>query len=401
MTDADAIDAHAPPKGIGLLQAGEQTLKTAIIHYWIVAERGGEKVLRALCDLFPDAVIFTHVADYDLAARLYPGHEIRTTFISRLPFSKKHYQSYLPLMPMALEELDLSEFDLVLSSESGPAKGVIAPPSAPHICYCHSPMRYIWDHYHLYRRNAGFLARCAFPLIAHPMRQWDVSTAARVDHFIANSKFVASRIKKYYRRSADVVYPPVDVEKYQGGSVAKNDRWRDAYLWIGQLTAYKNPMVALEAANRLKRKLIVIGDGEMAPALRAQAGETIEFLGRADDETVRRAYASCRAMVFPGEEDFGMTPIEAMAAGTPVVALNRGGATETVIDLQTGVLYDDDSTDGLAAALNKFESIEEKFDPAVIQKHANKFGADAFKNQMIQLLNSYGISINTASSAHR
>ena len=181
-----AAIASAMPANLGELLSGGGTLRTAIIHYWIVAERGGEKVVRALCDLFPDAVIFTHVADRDLVARLYPGHEIRTTFISRLPFAQKQYQRYLPLMPLALEELDLSEFDLVLSSESGPAKGVIAAPAATHVCYCHSPMRYIWDHYHLYRRNAGLFARYVFPFIAHRMRQWDVSTAARVDHFVAN-----------------------------------------------------------------------------------------------------------------------------------------------------------------------------------------------------------------------
>lgn len=368
------------------------TLRTAIIHYWIIAERGGEKVVRALCDLFPDAVIFTHVADRDLVARLYPGHEIRTTFISRLPFAQKQYQRYLPLMPLALEELDLSEFDLVLSSESGPAKGVIAPPTATHICYCHSPMRYIWDHYHLYRRNAGIVARYAFPIIAHRMRQWDVTTAARVDHFVANSGFVASRIQKYYRRTADVAYPPVDVEQFQRTPARIDAAWRDAYLWVGQLTAYKNPAIAIDAANALGVKLIVIGDGDMAPALKARAKDNIHFLGRADDETVRRAYASCRALVFPGEEDFGMTPIEAMAAGTPVIALNRGGATETVVAEKTGVLYDDDSVDGLTAAVRQFESMEKAFDRDAISHHAEKFNVAAFKKRMLELFQRYGIA---------
>ncbi len=367
-------------------------MRTAIIHYWIVAERGGEKVVRALCDLFPDAVIFTHVADRDLAARLYPGHEIRTTFISRLPFAQKRYQSYLPLMPLALEELDLSEFDLILSSESGPAKGIIPPPAATHICYCHSPMRYIWDHYHIYRRNAGAIARLAFPFIAHRLRRWDVTAAARVDHFVANSKFVASRIEKYYRRSAEVAYPPVDIERFQGGAGEVDDAWRDAYLWVGQLTAYKNPTLAIDAANALGKKLIVIGDGDLAPALRARAGDTIRFLGRADDETVRRAYASCRALIFPGEEDFGMTPIEAMAAGAPVIALNRGGATETVVADKTGILYDDDSVDGLSAAMTQFETVEKTFDADVIRQHAKKFGIEAFRERMLSLLQRYGVA---------
>lgn len=367
-------------------------LRTAIIHYWIVAERGGEKVVRALCDLFPDAVIFTHVADRDLVARLYPGHEIRTTFIARLPFAKRHYQRYLPLMPLALEELDLSEFDLVLSSESGPAKGVIASPTARHICYCHSPMRYIWDHYHLYRKNAGIFARYAFPFIAHRMRQWDVTTAARVDHFIANSGFVASRIQKYYRRTADVAYPPVDTTQFKRGPDRIDEAWRGAYLWVGQLTAYKKPAIAIDAANALGAKLIVIGDGEMGPALRARAKDNIVFLGRADDETVRRAYASCRALLFPGEEDFGMTPIEAMASGTPVIALNRGGAAETVVAEKTGVLYDEDCVEGLKAAIRKFESIETSFDPDAILHHAESFNVAAFKKRMCNLLERYGVA---------
>ena len=365
-------------------------MRTAIIHYWIVAERGGEKVLRALCDLFPDAVIFTHVADRDLAARLYPGHEIRTTFIDRLPFSKKRYQSYLPFMPLALEELDLSGFDLVISSESGPAKGVIAPPTATHVCYCHSPMRYVWDHYHLYRANAGFLARLAFPFLAHRLRQWDVTAAARVDHFIANSAFVASRIKKYYRRDADVVHPPIDTARYQAAAPVR-EGWRDAYLWVGQLTAYKNPMAAIEAVKRANRKLVVIGDGELGASVRAEAGDMVEFLGRADDNMVNEAYASCRALLFPGEEDFGMTPVEAMASGTPVIALNKGGAAETVIDGKTGVLYNDNSVDGLGAAIERFESIEKEFDAAFIRQHAAGFGAESFKEKIRRLFEGYGI----------
>lgn len=370
-------------------------MRTAIIHYWLVAERGGEKVLRALCDLFPNAVIFTHVADRELAARLFPGHEIRTTFIDRLPFARKHYQSYLPFMPMALEELDLSEFDLVISSESGLAKGVIAPPTAKHVCYCHSPMRYIWDHYRIYHANAGFLARKAFPFIAHRLRQWDVTAAARVDHFIANSAFVASRIEKYYRREADVLHPPVAIDRYAGASPAIHEDWRDAYLWVGQLTAYKNPMVAVEASKKAGRKLVMIGDGEMADRVRETAGDTVEYLGRADDSVVDQAFASCRALVFPGEEDFGITPVEAMASGTPVIALNKGGAAETVRHNETGFLYDDNSADGLAGAIAAFETNEKEFDPDRLRQHAAGFGVEAFKEKLCGLLERYGVPIKS------
>lgn len=374
-------------------------LRTAIIHYWIVAERGGEKVVQALCELFPDAVIFTHVADRELAARLYPGHEIRTTFISRLPFARSRYQSYLPFMPLALEELDLSEFDLVLSSESGPAKGVIAPPTSTHICYCHSPMRYIWDHYHLYRANAGLFGRLAFPFFAHRLRQWDVTAAARVDEFVANSSFVASRIQKYYRRPARVVHPPVEIERFSAGPEVKDDTFRDAYLWVGQLTAYKKPEAAVRMANRLKKRLILIGDGEAAPQLKAEAGDTVSFLGRVDDETLRRAYTSARALLFPGEEDFGMIPVEAMAAGLPVIALNRGGAMETIAHMQTGLLYDDDADASLDAAVERFEALGDHFDAAAIRQHAKKFGKTRFQQAMIEIFQQHGFDIMQKAAA--
>ncbi len=371
-------------------------MRTAIIHYWIVAERGGEKVLRALCDLFPDAVIFTHVVDRDLASKLYPGHEIRTTFINRLPLSRTKYQSYLPLMPLALEEIDLSGFDLIISSESGPAKGVVAPPGATHVCYCHSPMRYIWDHYHLYRKSAGLLARMVMPFVAHRLRQWDVTSAARVDHFIANSGFVASRIKKYYRRDARVIHPPVDVGRIMSSEAPRNDRFEGAYLWVGQLTVYKDPQAAIAAAQRLNRKLVVIGDGDQAPALRAHQHENIQFLGRVDDATLMAAYASCRALLFPGEEDFGMTPVEAMAAGTPVIALNRGGARETVVHKKTGLLYDNDTQDALADAIVAFEAIESNFDPDDIRKHAKQFSYGAFKNNLTNFFRQVGVEITSS-----
>ena len=368
-------------------------LRTAIIHYWIVAERGGEKVVQALCEMFPDAVIFTHVADKELAARLYPGHEIRTTFINRLPFSRSKYQSYLPLMPLALEELDLSGFDLIFSSESGPAKGIIPPPGATHICYCHSPMRYIWDHYHLYRKNAGFIARVLLPFLAHRLRQWDVTAAARTDEFVANSAFVASRIRKYYRRDARVVHPPVDVERFASRPAVPDPRFQDAYLWVGQLTAYKKPEFAVQMANHLKRKLIIIGDGEETARLKSMAGDTVTFLGRADDELLHTAYASSRALIFPGEEDFGMIPVEAMASGLPVIALNRGGAMETVVHEKTGYLYDDDSPAGLEEAVACFETMGEKFDRGVTQEHAQQFGKAAFKQSMSKIVSAHGFDV--------
>ncbi len=377
---------------------GGKSLRTAIVHYWLVSERGGEKVVRALCDLFPDAVLFAHVADKSLTDRLFRGHEVRTSFISKLPFAERAYKAYLPLMPLALEEIDLSEFDLVISSESGPAKGVIPSPGALHICYCHSPMRYLWDQRHLYRSQANALTRFAMPFLAHYMRQWDVSAAARVDAFAANSGFVASRIRKYYRRESDVIHPPVDIERFQNAGPQKEE-WRDAYLWVGQITAYKNPLAAVEAANKLRRKLIVIGDGELRDQMKARAGDTVTFLGRASDETVLQAYASCRALVFPGEEDFGITPVEAMAAGAPVIALNQGGARETVIDGATGVLYEGTTGDDLSRAMLRFEEAESGFCKDEIRAHAESFSLASFRRAMSAFLRRHGVTLANEGAA--
>ena len=357
-------------------------MRVAIIHYWLVADRGGEKVVRALCDMFPGAVIFTHVADPAIVEKLFPDHEVRTTLISRLPFSRKFYKHYLPLMPLALEQLDLSGFDLVISSESGPAKGVVPSPHAAHICYCHSPMRYIWDQYHLYLEDAGVATKLAMPPLMHGLRTWDVTAAARVDRFVANSRFVASRIQRYYRRDAAVIHPPCDVDAFAGlRARPANPEFAGAYLYVGQLTKYKRPDLAIDACAQLGRRLIVIGDGELSASLRATAGPSVRFLGRASAAELADAYRSCTALLFPGEEDFGIVPVEAMAAGMPVVALNRGGASETVRHAITGVLYDAPTRDGLIAAIETLEGLRETLDPAVIAQHAAKFSTETFKAQ--------------------
>ncbi|WP_371808669.1 glycosyltransferase [Ruegeria sp. HKCCD7221] len=237
-------------------------MKVAIVHYWLVGMRGGEKVLEAFLDMYPDAVIITHVYDPEKVSAKVRQHEVRETFIGRLPGAKKHYQKYLPFMPMALELMDMQEFDLILSSESGPAKGIIPRPDATHISYCHSPMRYIWDHYHVYRAQAGRVARLAMPIMAHKLRVWDVSTAARVDQFIANSSFIRQRIGKYYRRDADVIFPPVDTEEFQ-----ISNEVGEHYLLAGEMVSYKRADLAIDAFNQSGRKLVVVGDGEMRETL--------------------------------------------------------------------------------------------------------------------------------------
>jgi len=369
-------------------------MRVALVHYWLKTERGGEKVLRALCDLFPKAVIFTHVANDAFAAAYFAGHEIRQTFISKLPFSQRRPEKYLPLMPLALEELNVQDFDLVISSESGPAKGVIPRPDAHHICYCHTPMRYIWNMYDVYKRRANFATRLVMPFFAHRLRQWDISAAARVDSFIANSGAVAARINKYYRREAEVIYPPVDVEKFtipSFGADGDDCPYSGAYLWVGELVSYKRPDIAVEAFTKMRRKLIVVGNGPEKKKLMRGAGDAISFLDRVSTDELRRAYGACKALVFPGEEDFGIVPVEAMATGTPVIAYGRGGAAETVEHNRTGILYERPDAEGLMEAVDQFERIEKHFEPDILRAHASSFSRGAFKASFASMLRRKGL----------
>lgn len=352
-------------------------MKTAIIHYWLVGMRGGERVLELLCDLYPDADIFTHVLNPTAISDRLKAHRITTTFINRLPGASKNYTRYLPLMPLALEELDLSAYDLVISSESGPAKGVITRPDATHVCYCHTPMRYLWDQSHHYRAEAGPLTRVAMSLFFHRLRQWDVTSAARVDRFVANSRFVRERIRKYYRRDADVVPPPVDLDSFSLST--ETDGY---YLFVGELVPYKRAEVAIRACAAMGRPLIVVGDGPEFRRLKSISGSKTRFLGRVDTPTLRRSYARCRALLYPGVEDFGIIPLEAMASGKPVIALGRGGAVDTVVDGKTGVLFEGESPEALATAIECFEEAEHTFDPAVARARAEMFSIESFQTGM-------------------
>lgn len=351
--------------------------RVAIIHYWLVGMRGGEKVVEALCRMFPQADIFTHVADPARLSDTLRRHRIVETRIGRLPMARRLYQKYLPLMPRALEELDLTGYDIVISSESGPAKGVITPPDAVHLCYCHSPMRYLWDQYHVYRDGAGLLTRALMPPLAHRLRQWDVTSAARVDGFVANSRHVAARIKRYWRREARVVHPPVFVQDF--APVPEADRG-DFYLWAGELAPYKRPDLAVDAFRELDRPLVVIGGPDDAvKALKKRAGSKTTFLGKVPFEVLRDHMARCRALIFPGEEDFGIVPVEVMASGRPVIAYGRGGALDTVVDGATGLLFRDQSVAGVVEAVRRFEAEGlGDLDPAALVAHAAKFSEEAF-----------------------
>ncbi|MCB1331893.1 MAG: glycosyltransferase [Maritimibacter sp.] len=380
------------------LRSRRDVPRVAIIHYWLVGMRGGEKVLEALLRMFPQADIYTHAYDPASVSDLIRSKNVYTTSVGKLPFATKLYQKYLPLMPRALEEIDLMGYDLVLSSESGPAKGVIAPPDAPHICYCHSPMRYLWDQYHVYRNSAGLLTKAMLPHLAHRLRSWDVTSAQRVDSFVANSAHVADRIEKYWRRDATVVHPPVPVADF--APVAEADRG-DFYLWLGELAPYKRPDLAIEAFNRLGKPFVLIGGPEAtAKKLAATAKDNVKVLGKRPFDEVKSYMARAKALIFPGEEDFGLVPVEAMAAGRPVIAYGRGGALDTVIDRETGLLFHDQSVEAIVEAVEHFEAEGlDRLDPAALVAHAARFDEAAFRRGMAAVLAAQGVSVDAARAA--
>ena len=365
-------------------------LRVAIVHYWFIARSGGERVVEALAELFPQADLFSLVADHSTLAPILQNRKLQTSFLQRVPGAKKFHRHFLFLHPLALEQFDLSDYDLVISSESGPAKGVITSPKTCHICYCHSPMRYIWDMYPEYRRGMKFPVGPIFSLTAHYLRMWDYASASRVDYFVANSHFIASRIRKYYGRESTVIHPPVDVS---AGKISGEQG--GYYIAIGRLVEYKRFDLAIAACTKLGRRLKIIGAGPYEGTLRRMAGPTVEFLGPVSDTELRTNLAGCRALLFPGEEDFGIVPIEAQSFGKPVVAYGSGGVLETVrgilpneaaLENPTGVFFTEQSLSGLTRAMLEFESIESQFHPEILREHSLQFGSGIFKQRISEFI---------------
>ena len=359
-------------------------MRAAIIHYWLLNRRGGEKVLDALCRLLPGADVFTLFCDPATLSPELRRHRITTSFLNPL---RRFHRSLLPLMPMALESFDLRAYDLVVSSESGPAKGVITPAGTKHICYCHTPMRYLWDLYPGYRNewSRSPWKRAVMTPLASYLRLWDFASAARVDQFVANSRNVCARIRKIYRRDAQVVYPPVAVDSFY---------WKppdDYFLVVSELTAYKRIDLAVRVFSRSGRRLRIAGSGPESARLRKMAGRNVEFLRRVSDEDLRELYARCRAFLLPGEEDFGITPVEALASGKPVIALGRGGALETVPPFG-GVFFDEPTEECLAAALDRFEQLEPQVTPDELRAHAQRFSEAEFAQKMTAILDQAGFT---------
>ena len=369
-------------------------LRVALVHFWLVGMRGGEKVLEALCRIFPRADIYTHVARPEALSDTLLAHEIRTTFIQKLPGSVRHYQKYLPFMPLALEQLDLRGYDLVVSSESGPAKGVIVRADVPHICYCHSPMRYLWDFYQDYLESAGPAPRLLMRPLFHRLRLWDYASAQRVDHILANSSTVARRVRRWWGREAAVVHPPVAVERFAAPDMSLLHSLPGSpepgyYLCFGELVGYKRVDLAVQACARTGRRLLVAGDGAERKRLEALGGPSVHFLGRVPDAALPALYAGCRGFLFPGEEDFGITPVEAMAAGRPVIAYGRGGVLDSVVEGETGIFFREQTVEALIEALDVFE--QRTFSRQAAVARAERFSEAVFRRSFLREVEGTGV----------
>ncbi|GAB4431337.1 MAG: glycosyltransferase [Chloroflexi bacterium OHK40] len=354
-------------------------MRVAIVHDYLNQYGGAERVLEALHALYPEAPVYTSLYDAEAMPDEYRHWDIRTSFMQRLPGWRQHFRRYFLLYPTAFESFDLSAYDLVLSSSSAFAKGVIPRPGAVHICYCHTPMRFAWrTSDYVSREGIRGLQGAILPFALTYVRLWDVVTSDRVDAFVANSHEVARRIHRYYRREAEVIPPPVDLPPYAPQPA------EEYYLAGGRLIPYKRIELIVEAFTRLRLPLKIFGDGRDRARLERIAGPTIEFLGWVDEPTRRDLFARCRAYIFPGEEDFGITPLEAMAAGRPVIAYRAGGALETVVDGVTGRFFHEPSAAAVAAAVAATRS--DRYDPLSIRRHAEQFGRARFLKRMRALV---------------
>lgn len=363
-----------------------RNLRVGLVADWLVTYAGAEKVIAEFINIFPDSDLYS-VVDFlsDENRQLFRNKTATTTFIQRLPKARKKYQTYLPLMPVAIEQLDVSKHDIILSSSHAVAKGVLTGPDQLHISYVHSPIRYAWDLQHQYLREAGMdkglkggLARW----LLHKIRMWDCRTANGVDHFVANSQFIARRIKKVYGRNADVIYPPVDVERF-----TLNENKEDYYFTASRMVPYKRIDLIVEAFSQMPdKKLVVIGDGSEMGKIKSKATKNIDILGYQPNSVMQEHMRNAKAFVFAAEEDFGITPVEAQACGTPVIAFGKGGALETVrpygVQGATGILFDQQTVADVINAVNQFESLEDSILPADCRANALRFSQERFQREM-------------------
>lgn len=365
------------------LESDATPRRIAIVHDWLNSYRGGERCLEAICELYPTAEIFTLFYVPGRTGPTIEGHPIHASLLNRLPFTTKYYRHLLPVMPATIERFDLSGFDLVISSSHCVAKGARIPHDAVHVCYCYTPMRYVWDKYDDY-----FAGKWYEPLLQPVIRYlqaWDVKTAKTVDCFIAISDWVKQRIFRRYQREAHVVYPFVDLQTYRLPTESRHENY---YLAVSAFAPYKRIDLAIEACNKLDRELWVVGEGQDNSKLRRLAGPKTKFLGRVSNDELAAIYGNCRALLFPGEEDFGIVPLEAMACGKPVIALALGGCTETVLEGQTGLFFHEPSVPSLCDALLLFEKSEHSFSPVTCRQQAERFSKERFVREFSAIVTS-------------
>lgn len=366
-------------------------MKIAIVCDWLVTYAGAEKVLEQILNIFPEADLFALVDFLPENNREFiKNKKVTTSFIQKLPKAKTKYRNYLPLMPLAIEQLDVTGYDVVISSSHCVAKGVITSPNQVHISYVHSPIRYAWDLQHQYLKESGLnkgLKGWIVKAILHYMRLWDYRTANNVDYFIANSNFIAKRIWKCYRRKSKVIYPPVDVESFE-----LCEQKEDFYLTASRMVPYKKMDLIVEAFSKMPdKKLIVIGDGPDFNKIKAKVGKNIKLLGYQPFEVLKEHMQKAQAFIFAAEEDFGITPVEAQACGTPVIAYDRGGALETVIgadnEIATGVFFEEQTVESICKAVARFEEVKEKIEPQVCRANAERFGIERFLREIKEVIN--------------
>ncbi|MDD3190202.1 MAG: glycosyltransferase [Candidatus Pacebacteria bacterium] len=357
-------------------------MKIALVHDYLVQYGGAERVLEAFCEMFPNAPIYTMVYDEKLTNGAFKGHTIHTSFLQKVPLVSSHHRAYPLLMPVAIEQFDLSAYDLVLSDSNSFAKGVLTNPNTLHITYCHTPMRYAWDDCHRHIREFKYskITKKLLPFGINYLRLWDKISSDRPDIYIANSKFVASRIKKYYNQEATIINPPVSSDNFE-----ISDKIEDYYLIVGRALPYKRFDIVIAAFNEMGLPLKIIGKGPETEKLKKMSQKNIEFLGYLSDKETSKYYSRCKALIFPSEEDFGITPLEAMASGRPVIAYKGGGAVETVIDNETGIFFKEQSSASVMEAVKRFD--QKKFDPEKIRRHALGFDKNLFKKKMNDFIN--------------
>lgn len=359
--------------------------KVAIVHDWLLGLRGGETVLQAFLELYPGADVFTLFHRKGAVSAQVDAHSIRSSFLNRLPLSHRYYRHLLPFMPLAVERFDLNSYDLVISSSHCVAKGVIPAPGALHVCYCHTAMRYAWDRYGDYFKGS-FFEWLIYP-VTHYLRVWDASASNRVDHFIANSAWVKERIRVFYRRTATVIPPYVDISRFQPASGDLGNY----YLVVGAFAPYKKTELAIQACEKLGRRLLIVGDGQDRAKLEKLAGAHTKFLGKVSQEEMSALYSGARALLFPGEEDFGIVPLEAMASGRPVIAYQRGGALDTVVPGKTGILFAEQTVESLAQAIQEYERVASSFDPHVLALHASTFSKEHFLKRFKEKMDAFWV----------